>query len=356
MAGAVPGMLAPLLGRLRLGLPQIARLGLLLSSPDGRVLSRWADSEGSVRVCPPDLAPVTDGCFLDRLRSTVEMSFIDRTDPVIEWLSTGYSEPTMAFSVRRNSVIHGFLVIDVEHGKRIDTGCVEQLRCWGPILAGLLGHSIQATVNLVRVVRFSNEFILARDQITGEHQFRISAFLHVLVNEMNGTHGFRSGFADEVAVFGALHDIGKIGVPDKVLLKPGRFEATDWDVMKTHVEKGSALIGSMVDELQLHDAPGVETLRAVVGCHHEYLDGSGYPNGLFGDAIPLAARMVTTADIFDALTHYRPYKRPWRIDDAYAHLSDLAGDKLDRDCVTALISARPRILETMRRFEYPEGM
>jgi len=121
--------------------------------------------------------------------------------------------------------------------------------------------------------------------------------------------------------------------------------------MKAHVEKGAALVRRMLDELQLHDAPGVETLQAAVDFHHEYLDGSGYPNGLGGHEIPLVARMVTTADIFDALTHYRPYKRPWRVDDAYEHLSGLAGEKLDRDCVSAMKSARLRIVETIRRFE-----
>lgn len=319
------------------------------------MLLRWADSDGRVLSWPAGLASAAACACLDVLRSSSEPSFVDRADPAIESISFGDAEPLMALSVRRHSIIHGYLVIDVERGKAVDPGCLLQLRAWGPILADLLAHSLQATLNLVSAVRFSNEFIHARDQITGEHQFRLSAFLHVLATEMNVAHGFVPDFADEVALFGALHDIGKIGVPDYVLLKPGRFEATDWEVMKTHVELGVALVERMIDELQLHDAPGVHTLQAAVGCHHEYLDGSGYPNGRHGHDIPLAARMVTTADIFDALTHYRPYKRPWRVDDAYDHLSGLAGDKLDPECVSAMGSARPRIIETMRRLEYPEG-
>lgn len=357
MAGVVPGMLRPVLERLRIALPQIARLGLFLCNPDGSELLRWADSDGRVCVCPPDIASVVAGSSLDLMRTTAEASLVDRNDPAIAWLADydSGSEPLMALSVRRNSVVHAYLIFDIERGRRADSASIVQLRTWAPILASLLGHSIQATANLVNAVRFSNEFIYARDPITGEHQLRMSAFLHVLATEMNGAHGFGPGFADEVAVFGAMHDIGKVGVPDYVLLKPGRFESGEWEVMKTHVEKGTALVRRMIDELQLQDAPGVATLRAGVECHHEYLDGSGYPNGLYGDEIPLTARMVTTADIFDALTHYRPYKRPWLVDDAYDHLSGLAGGKLDRDCVSALKSARKRILETMRRLEYPEG-
>lgn len=355
MAGAVPAILLPLLSRLRIALPQIARLGVFLSNTEGTVLSRWADSDGRVLVCPPAVVSVAANTCLAHLRTTLEASFVDRNDPAMQWLPGAHSEPLMVLSVRRNSVVHGYLVIDVERGWRADAACIVQLRSWGPILAALLGHSIQSTANLVNAVRFSNEFIHARDPITGEHQLRMGAFLHVLASEMNRAHGFMPGFADEVAVFGALHDIGKVAVPDYVLLKPGRFEATEWEVMKAHVEKGAALVRRMLDELQLHDAPGVETLQAAVDFHHEYLDGSGYPNGLGGHEIPLVARMVTTADIFDALTHYRPYKRPWRVDDAYEHLSGLAGEKLDRDCVSAMKSARLRIVETMRRFERREG-
>lgn len=355
IAGAVPVMLQPLLARLRMGLPNVARLGLLLSCADGAVLSRWADSDGRVCTCPPDLTSVSANAFLDLLRTTSEALLVDRAIPVIEWLAAEGSAPLVALSVRRNAVIHGYLIIDTERGKPADAACLLQLRTWAPILASLLGHSIQATANLVNAVSFSNEFIHARDQITGEHQLRMSAFLHVLATEMHDAHGFVPGFAEEVAIFGALHDIGKVGVPDYVLMKPGRFEASEWEVMKSHVEKGGTLVRHMIDELQLHDAPGVATLRAGVECHHEHLDGSGYPNGLYRDEIPLVARMVTTADIFDALTHYRPYKRPWRVDDAYEHLSSLAGHKLDRDCVAAMKSARQRIFDTMRRLEYPEG-
>ena len=248
MAGAVPAILLPLLSRLRIALPQIARLGVFLSNAEGTVLSRWADSDGQVLVCPPAVVSVAANTCLAHLRAMPEASFVDRNDPAMQWLPGAHSEPLMVLSVRRNSVVHGYLVIDVERGWRADAACIVQLRSWGPILAALLGHSIQSTANLVNAVRFSNEFIHARDPITGEHQLRMGAFLHVLASEMNRAHGFMPGFADEVAVFGALHDIGKVAVPDYVLLKPGRFEATEWEVMKAHVEKGAALVRRMLDE------------------------------------------------------------------------------------------------------------
>ena len=122
--------------------------------------------------------------------------------------------------------------------------------------------------------------------------------------------------------------------------------------MRTHVNRGADLVERMVNDLHLHEVRGLDTLRASVSCHHEYLDGSGYPNGRYGDEIPLVARMVTIADIFDAVTCDRPYKRGWTVADAYEYLSGMAaGDKLDRECVAALRAARPKILETMSRLQ-----
>jgi len=90
-------------------------------------------------------------------------------------------------------------------------------------------------------------------------------------------------------------------------------------------------------------------LRNIVGCHHETIDGGGYPLGLSGDAVPLEARIISTADIFDALTSVRPYKRAWSVDEAFQHLRSLAGAKLDSACVDALIENRGRVESVMRQ-------
>lgn len=126
---------------------------------------------------------------------------------------------------------------------------------------------------------------------------------------MAPVYGQTGEFVANVHRFAPLHDIGKISIPDSILLKPGRLDASERKIMETHVEKGVNVIDRMISDFGLHELPESSILKNIVRCHHEYLDGSGYPAGLGGEAIPLEARIVTVADIFDALTFRRPYKK-----------------------------------------------
>jgi putative two-component system response regulator len=141
-----------------------------------------------------------------------------------------------------------------------------------------------------------------------------------------------------------MHDVGKIGIPDSILLKPGPLNAAEWDVMRRHPEIGAAIIGDDASDL-------LRMSRDIARCHHEQWDGSGYPQGLAGDAIPLAARIVTVADVFDALTTARPYKLAWRKADAIAYIVQQAGRQFDPDAVAAFTAVLDRIEETMERYK-----
>ena len=121
--------------------------------------------------------------------------------------------------------------------------------------------------------------------------------------------------------------------------------------MSTHPIKGREIIDCMLDNFDLDRMPHVEILRNIAQFHHEAVNGSGYPDALAGDAIPVEARIVAVADVFDALTSERPYKHAWSIDEAFADLRRLAGVKLDRDCVEALLDSRADIEDIQRQFQ-----
>ena len=146
-------------------------------------------------------------------------------------------------------------------------------------------------------------------------------------------------FEDEVRMIelaAPLHDIGKIAIPDSVLLKPGPLDAAEGALMREHPRIGHDLLsGSQNRFIQLS---AVIALR-----HQERFDGSGYPDGLAGDEIPLEARIVAVADVFDALVSQRPYKRAWSIDEALAYIGDQAGKLFDPGCVAALLKDRERL-------------
>ena len=141
-------------------------------------------------------------------------------------------------------------------------------------------------------------------------------------------------------MFAPLHDIGKIAIPDRILLKPGALTEAEYAEMKTHTTKGLDMIDFMLKVFGYKDIPNIAVLRNIVNYHHESFDGSGYPAGLVGEAIPLEARIIATADIFDALTSVRPYKGAWSSEKAFEELHRLAGKKLDSKCVAALDSNR----------------
>ena len=125
-----------------------------------------------------------------------------------------------------------------------------------------------------------------------------------------------------------LHDIGKIAIPDSILLKPERLTADEFEVVKTHAAVGAAILGQGTSEL-------LDVAQQVAGFHHERFDGNGYPEGLAGDAIPIAGRIVHVADVFDILTHERPYKEEWTIEDAAEEIRRNAGTQFDPDVVAA---------------------
>ncbi len=131
-----------------------------------------------------------------------------------------------------------------------------------------------------------------------------------------------------------LHDIGKIGIPDRILIKPGKLDDEDWRIMRTHPEIGRRIL-SDIEFL----APSIE----IPWCHHEKWDGSGYPRGLSGPEIPLSARLFAIVDVWDALSHQRVYKPAWPEDRVLAHLREQAGHHFDPELVELFLAHYPEI-------------
>ncbi len=172
------------------------------------------------------------------------------------------------------------------------------------------------------------------DADTGEHIWRIAAYSRVLAE----ASGWDQGRAELIEMAAAMHDTGKIGIPDAVLKKPDKLDDGEREVMKTHTRIG-------YDILSKSQAPLFQLAAEIALYHHEKWDGSGYPFGLSGEGIPEAARIVAVADVFDALGTTRPYKNAWPLDRVLETLRQSAGSHLDPHMVDRFLALMPRILE-----------
>ncbi|MFH1738609.1 MAG: HD domain-containing phosphohydrolase [bacterium] len=165
-----------------------------------------------------------------------------------------------------------------------------------------------------------------RDEDTWEHLFRIAASSHILSQRL----GLPRKFCEMVHTVSPLHDIGKIGIPDSVLLKPARLTHDEYELMKRHSLIGENILNNSESEL-------IQTACEIALSHHEWYDGRGYPHGIKGEDIPLAARIVAVADVFDALTSKRPYKEAWSVEKAVELISEERETHFDPDVVDAFV-------------------
>ncbi|MCE1240132.1 MAG: response regulator [Azonexaceae bacterium] len=179
-----------------------------------------------------------------------------------------------------------------------------------------------------------------KDNETGLHVVRMSHYSRVLALAA----GLGERFAEKILHASPMHDIGKIGIPDAILQKPGKLDADEWAVMRRHPEIGAEIIGD-------DRSPLLQMARRVALNHHEKWDGSGYPAGLRGEDIPVEARIVALADVFDALTSIRPYKRPWTVEDAVALIRQEAGSHFDPQLAGRFIEQLPELLKIKTRWE-----
>lgn len=181
-----------------------------------------------------------------------------------------------------------------------------------------------------------------RDEETGNHILRVSYTAALLARAL----GWSEADCELLLHASPMHDIGKIGIPDSILLKPGKLEADERRVMETHVIIGAAMLGD-------DRSPLMHMAREIVLAHHEKWDGTGYPNRLAGTEIPVPGRIVALADVFDALTSDRPYKAAWPIDAAIDLVRSESGKHFDPELVGAFLKELPAILAIRAQFAEP---
>lgn len=206
-------------------------------------------------------------------------------------------------------------------------------------------HELREAYDKIKAVSFETISRLSRaaeymDDSTSTHLQRISQYAELIAREM----GLDSDMVESIRWASPMHDVGKIGIPDRILMKPGKLTPEEWEIMKKHSEIGAKILEGSDQEL-------IKLAEMIALTHHEKWDGSGYPKGLKGKEIPLAGRITAIADVFDALISRRPYKEAFNFDKSVAIIKESSGTHFDPEVAEAFMRVEPEIRVISKHFQ-----
>lgn len=200
-------------------------------------------------------------------------------------------------------------------------------------------RTTQLNETRLRVIQILGRAAEYKDNETGFHVIRMSHYSRLLAMALTNNESW----AELIYNAAPMHDVGKIGIPDHILRKPGKLDDDEWEIMKKHSEYGANIIGD-------DPSPILQMAKEMALTHHEKWDGSGYPYGLKGEEIPISGRITAITDVFDALTFDRPYKKAWHVDDAIKLINDEAGKHFDPQLVPLFMEILPDVLVIKERY------
>ncbi|MEI5637829.1 MULTISPECIES: response regulator [unclassified Pseudoalteromonas] len=237
---------------------------------------------------------------------------------------------------------------EFDEAKGFELGAVDYIT--KPISPAITRARVKTHLSLVSAAELKKAYVelmqrLAqaaeyKDNETGQHIARMSRYCYVLAK----AYGLSEEYAEDLMLAAPMHDIGKVGIADSILLKPGRLDAQEYEIMKQHAELGANILAGSESKL-------VRLAYLMAMEHHEKYDGSGYPKGLQGEEISIEGRICALADVFDALTSKRPYKEAWPIEKAMAFIQSQSGLHFDPKLVALLAENLPEILKIKAQFD-----
>lgn len=271
-------------------------------------------------------------------------------------LNKAHFGSSYTFPMFKSGHFIGFIFFNSFQKEAFQESILNQLDMVAHILSLIVSHEQDVVETLQASIKSAMHFTHHRDPETASHIDRMSRFSRLIAQDLAKKYQFDDEYIEHIFLFSPLHDIGKISIPDSVLLKPGKLNPEEFEIMKEHAQRGREIIEAMLEDFNLDSIKHIDILKNIAQFHHEACDGSGYPQGLTKEQIPIEARIVAVADIFDALTSARPYKEAWDNDRAFDTIQSMAGNKLDEDCVQALIRNRDEVEAIQSQFkENPIG-
>ncbi|MDH5600122.1 MAG: HD domain-containing protein [Gammaproteobacteria bacterium] len=244
----------------------------------------------------------------------------------------------------------GFIFFNSNETEVFTENVLRQIDIYSHMISLMVINELSAIQTLTAAVKTTETITHVRDPETGSHLDRMSRYSRLIAIALAEKYHLDDSYIEHLFMFSPLHDIGKIAIPDHILFKPTSLNQSEKEIMQKHPRIGRTMIDDLLGNFGLENIEHIDMLRNIAEYHHETIDGTGYPDGMKGDDIPLEARIVAVADVFDALTSKRPYKEAWSNEKAIQILNQLAGETLDQECVDALLNNIDDIEKIQKQF------
>lgn len=268
-------------------------------------------------------------------------------------IASGGFAASYTVPIRQGEQFRGFVFFNSRKPDVFTEKVLVDLDVWAHLIASITAHEVATVHMLLGALRTASDMVHVRDPETWGHLQRMAQYARLIaigLAETNRHPELTDEMIERIHWFAPMHDIGKLGIADEIVRKPAPLSDDEFDVMRGHSEIGEEILDRLIETFHLEHFHGIDVLRQVASMHHETLDGSGYPHGLVGDEIPLAARIIAVADVFDALTSARPYKKAWSVDEAIETLRQMSREKLDGSCVDVLVNRIDDVRRIHRAF------
>jgi HD-GYP domain-containing protein (c-di-GMP phosphodiesterase class II) len=337
--------------------PFIARIAITLYDPETRMLKTYLHSSDDAEPLEHYQTLIDDAPSLKKLLDKGLPRVInnmltfndDSHEHTVRIGRKGYAA-SYTLPMFNEGEFFGFIFFNSSEKDVFTEHVLSQIDVYGHMISLMIINEFSTIKTLAAAIKTTGHITHCRDPETGSHLDRMSRYSRIIAAAIAVKYNLDDDYIEHVFMYSPLHDIGKIAIPDDVLLKPKKLERSEMEIMKTHARKGREMIDDLIMNFGLQNIEHVDILRNIAEYHHESVNGTGYPDGKSNDDIPLEARIVAVADVFDALTSRRPYKEAWSNEMAIINLQQLAGEKLDKDCVDALLDNMDEVIKIQQQF------
>ncbi|KGY11729.1 phosphohydrolase [Vibrio tubiashii] len=344
--------------RMQVHLPKLDKVSFALYDEREHLLKSYADSSSLSLSLTHFEAPLSSLPYLKKSIENRSKAFLNdvrylHPSPHIDSLLEEGYHSSVAIPTFVGSSFKGFIFLNSNQKQAF---CPHDIEVVKPYLK-MLEAAIFSEYQLITALIEKSNKLVARSPVyqkeSFSHKQRVSTYTNIIALALADRYGFDDEYVEHLTLLSQYHDMGKVMVPPELLCKQLPLTWEETQTLREHIRYGEEIVNRFVSELNASDHSSAQLMRDVVSYHYEFLDGSGYPHHLNGNTIPISAKIVCVANIFDALTTHKPYKQAWSVPYALLELEKMVCEgKLDANCVNALREQQHQLKSIIQR--YPE--